>query len=199
MNSTQQNIKDWMSKFGQDTPTKPTIPSLEVRKLRAKLILEEALETIVFGLGIQAFALDENGVSCGLSYFLHILREGKLGFSESSYEPNLEQIADGVADLNFVSYGTAIACGIDMEEIESEVLRSNLSKLWTRREIPSSYPIPEGYTLTCVKEHLAGEQTCSATVDERSTLMKDQYGKIIKSPSYSPANIQPILDKQSNS
>ena len=56
MTENQKQVRDWMSAFGQETPDKPGIPSLEVRKLRAKLILEEALETIVNGLGVEALS-----------------------------------------------------------------------------------------------------------------------------------------------
>jgi len=47
-------IKEFMKLAGQDTPKKPIEPSSEIRKLRAKLILEEALETIS-ALGFEVY------------------------------------------------------------------------------------------------------------------------------------------------
>ncbi len=43
-------VKTFMKLAGQDTPDEPIFPSLEIRKLRATLILEEAMETI-YALG----------------------------------------------------------------------------------------------------------------------------------------------------
>jgi len=115
----QEQVKEFMRVFGQETPDKPTIPSLKIRKLRAKLILEEALEEIdALGLCV----------------------EGQCDIVESNIEPDLVLIADGLADSHYVGYlGTAIACGINnMDEIFDEVHRSNMAKLWTDKEVRSS-------------------------------------------------------------
>ena len=42
---------------------------------------------------------------------------------------DLVEIADGIADLLYVTYGTAIEYGIPIDEVFAEVHRSNLSKL----------------------------------------------------------------------
>lgn len=52
MNKEQKQVREFMQVFGQECPQKPIIPSLEIRKLRAKLIMEEALELITHGLCI---------------------------------------------------------------------------------------------------------------------------------------------------
>lgn len=125
MNKQTQQVADFMSKIGQEIlPPKPVIPTLEVRKLRARLILEKVLETIQ-ALGISI------GTKEGYQLDLSDLELNGL------FEPNLIEIADGLADLHYVAYcGTAIACGIDnMDEIFNEIHRSNMSKLWTLREL----------------------------------------------------------------
>ena len=113
MNEIQTNVRRFMDTMGQECPQKPTIPSLEVRALRAKLILEETQETIA-ALGFE------------VRYEMRWRDTGKA---------NLTEIADGIADLNYVAYGTAIACGLDMAPIEAEVHRSNMSKLGTDGKI----------------------------------------------------------------
>ena len=70
---------------------------------------------------------------------------------------NLAAVAKEMADLLYVTYGTAVSYGIDMEPVFQEVHRSNLSKVG-------------GY--------------------------KRADGKWVKPPTYSPADINPILEAQ---
>jgi len=48
--SHQVSVEKFMQLGNQERPSKPTIPSLEVRKLSAKLILEEARDCSCFRL-----------------------------------------------------------------------------------------------------------------------------------------------------
>ena len=59
MTKEQERVKNWMVKFGQDAPDKPTEIDEKTAKLRAALILEEALETIIKGLGLSIDILDD--------------------------------------------------------------------------------------------------------------------------------------------
>lgn len=151
MTKAQLNVKEFMVKAGQDCPAKPVVPSKEVRELRARLIMEEALET-VRALGFESYLefVDNNKSN--------VIDVGLIRFSEE-FEPNLVKIADGVGDTLVVSLGCALACGIDMEPIENEISKSNLSKFI------------DGY--------------------------RREDGKFMKGPSYSPANIAPIIEEQS--
>ena len=76
---------------------------------------------------------------------------------EAMASGNLAAVAKEMADLLYVTYGTAVSYGIDMEPIFQEVHRSNLSKIG-------------GY--------------------------KRADGKWVKPPTYSPANIEPIVEVQ---
>ncbi len=85
----------------QAMPSGYGIPSLMVRELRARLILEEALETVV-ALGF------------------HIKPTAKLVFdmddvvllpADGDYPANLEEVVDGCCDTIYVAVGTLLVCG----------------------------------------------------------------------------------------
>jgi predicted HAD superfamily Cof-like phosphohydrolase len=102
----------------QATPTELTIPSFEVRRLRAKLILEEALETI------QAMGID---IYVDGSYDGDTLTGDLVGYEDKDICDPVG-VADGLGDLEVVALGTYAAFGMDDEEIFSEVHRSNMTK-----------------------------------------------------------------------
>ena len=103
-----------MQKVGQATPEIATIPDSKTRILRAKLILEEALETVE-ALGVHVHI---EGVE--------LLEEG-LVYSASD-TVNMQEVADGCADISVVTIGTLIAFGMDDEPLLEEVDASNLRK-----------------------------------------------------------------------
>lgn len=131
MKREQEQVREFMLKAGQECPEKPTIPQIPVMILRRSLIAEELEELN------EAFS-----IGCG-------------------YDPEQAKvfIADAIADLLVVVLGTAVACGIDIDPIFQEVMRSNMTKF--------------------IDGHCRED------------------GKWIKGPSYSPANIKPLLEAQS--
>ena len=96
-------IRSFMQKAGQATPDAPVIPSEEIRILRAKLILEEALET-VRGLGVGVRLGPDGEVVSSKATNLDFYIEGPV---------DLEEVVDGCADISVVTIGTLIAFGID--------------------------------------------------------------------------------------
>lgn len=116
----QKRIEEFMKLAGQSVPEKPIMPDIDTRKLRAKLILEEALETIE-GLG---FDLDTNP-SIGDSRY-HFYSNGLKLVDNGN--PSLESIADGCADISVVTIGTLSACGISDKNILEMVDNNNLAK-----------------------------------------------------------------------
>ena len=99
--------------------TKPTIPSLEDRLLRAKLIMEESLETIeALGFAVWVDSNETNHTP---------LNMGLVDFIEDG-EPNLIEIADGCADITVVTTGTLVTCGIKDLSLQAEVDNNNLAK-----------------------------------------------------------------------
>ncbi len=127
-------VKTFMQKVGQDTPEIATIPDEKIRILRAKLILEEALETV-----------DALGVSVEIEGTL--LTEEGLQYSAPG-EVDLKEVVDGCADISVVTIGTLISFGIDDDPILQEVDASNLRKFseGSYRRDDGKWMKPPGWT-----------------------------------------------------
>lgn len=114
----QRRVNGFMALADQALPAVPEIPPLDVRRLRAELILEEALETI-----------NALGFSLGSSS----------GLVEWNKEPDLIKIVDGCCDLRVVTTGTLSACGVSDEAVQHAVDCNNLEKF-----LPGSYKNESG-------------------------------------------------------
>lgn len=119
----QQRVELFMECANQDVPKIPTIPDEKTRRFRANIILEEALETI-----------EALGFNVILKPF-----DGDLEIGPQAYEPNLEKIVDGCADVIVVTTGTLSACGVADEAVQAEVDDANLRKFG-----PGSYKREDG-------------------------------------------------------
>lgn len=106
----QLRIEEFMIAGEQEVPGKPVVPSREVRRLRAKLVLEEALE-----------------LAEALGCFAEVV--GKAVTVHASLPCDLVRVADGCADLSVVTLGTLSACGIADNGVLSEVDSNNLTKV----------------------------------------------------------------------
>lgn len=120
-----QRVKEFMQKVGQDTPEGAIIPDAKIRILRAKLILEEALETVE-ALGVTVQHQGHQITEEGLEY-------------DAPNPVDLKEVVDGCADISVVTIGTLIAFGVDDEPVLEEVDASNLRKFG-----PGSYRREDG-------------------------------------------------------
>ena len=106
-----ERVKLFMQRAGQETPDciMAAPPSAEIRRLRARLILEEALETVA-ALGCS--------VTCGVHELTASgVKSGDISIIAAS-EGSLVDVLDGLADLSVVSMGTVVAYGFNEDEWE---------------------------------------------------------------------------------
>lgn len=106
----QKSVEEFMVKARNVLPDKPTMPDEKTRLLRAKLILEECLETI------EALGFEVAKEAYGKTEFIY------------AYTPDLVEIADGVCDINVVACGTLSACGLPDLPFQNAVNENNLAK-----------------------------------------------------------------------
>lgn len=171
MTKEQYQVGEFMSHFGQKTPAFVTIPDRETRKLRAELILEEALETIAaLGFDVEWTSIHSQKITKESTAIYPTVGGGVC---------DIYEVADGLADLHYVGYcGTGVAFGIDMDPVFQEVHRSNMTKMWTDKDLKKVKRLhPTGVVETF------GQGLHRVKVG----------GKVIKSPSFSPPNIKSIL------
>jgi len=102
-------LQQFHVKYDHYFALKPQVPTQETINLRFKLINEECKE-----------------VNSALY---------KLMNERAEYDvDNLTELADGLADLLYVTFGTALAFGLPIDEIFAEVQRSNMTKSTEKNE-----------------------------------------------------------------
>jgi len=185
MKTNYQNVFEFMTSFNQEVPTRIKIPDFETRKLRASLIFEETMEKVAaLGLCIKVTRPSGDYV-----YLDDTLSDYKY-IDEASCD--IVGLVDAIVDVDVVNKGTAIAFGITepcLCELEQEVSRSNMSKLWSQQEQYKDGDRITSLEFTQVKDARPWD------VDAKIYCAQNSDGKVIKSPSYSPANLIPILLK----
>jgi len=120
MSKLQDQVKEFMLAAGQECPVNPTGPSGNTRILRAKLILEEALEYCE-AAGIDVF-VNRSGEPANFCLSdLDFYDTGKCNI-------DLVGVADAAADLLIVVQGMALSFGFDTDPIVDAVHENNITK-----------------------------------------------------------------------
>ena len=134
-----------------------TTPALRENELRAKLIMEEAVETCAaLGFAVDATIYkhdprDPDGVERTKENGGDVLEMGSMfwnevaSFTKTYTEPDLLDVIDGVCDLIYVALGTVISAGIDLDPHFTEVQRANMMKLLGPKRADGKQLKPEGW------------------------------------------------------
>lgn len=151
LKSAHQKSVEWFHILAGDPPPgKPTEPTPDVRILRAKLILEEAFETIHHGLGIDMFY-------AGLCQSVDV---DAMEFRANRPFDMIETI-DGCCDLRYVTTGTLSACGVPDRPFQDAVDQNNLDKFGPGHSLREDGKLikPPGHQppdIAGILEHLEG-------------------------------------------
>ena len=129
MNPFQTSVTEFHRATGQ-TNALETEPD---RRLRAKLIMEEAVETVA-ALGYDAFA-----------EFVGDLPEDKEEFFRAGHEFHLIDFIDGLCDLLYVTVGGAVNLNINIQRHFDEVHRANMTKITGPKRADGKQLKPEGW------------------------------------------------------
>lgn len=146
INPMQADIQKFMEACDQEVKKYPEIPSEDIRNLRIKLMIEELLGSTT-PTGVLVTSKSDELI-------------------QSMLNNDLVGIADGIADVLYVVIGTAVAYGINIQEVFNEVQRSNMTKaVWDDE-------------------------------NQKWTTIKNEFGKVLKPETFSKANIHPIIVRQ---
>lgn len=113
MDHAQAQVDTFMRRVcSLDTPDNPVIPTYDEVRLCIKLMQEELNETIeALWKATNASANNPNGGTLSQAAIV------------------LTEVADGLADLVYVTLYTANVCGIDLKPVFDEVQHSNMTKI----------------------------------------------------------------------
>jgi predicted HAD superfamily Cof-like phosphohydrolase len=184
----QDDIVTLMKQYDQQVKESPELPDPETRLLRARLVFEEALE-FVKGCGCtvtmrlaglngkeEAAVIDDIGVVL-----------------DPNGTPDFVEYVDGCIDQLVVTYGALNAAGVKAQPAWDEVQRSNMSKAWPHCSVCDAELVGgSGRELT----HPANASAHDGEWKPILKIHKRPDGKVIKSPTYSPANIKSVIEEQ---
>jgi predicted HAD superfamily Cof-like phosphohydrolase len=135
MTKLSRQVREFHKTFGAAAREKPSSVTPEEVRLRAKLIMEEAIE-IVEAMGAGALSVDSLRKEASLC--VSTIMSGGRGYS-------LVDVAVGLADLDYVVEGARLVFGIDGGPIADIVHAANMWKVGGPRAANGKVLKPEGW------------------------------------------------------
>lgn len=117
-NWMQDAVRDFMVAMDQPAPEQLDLEGVRL-ELRAKLILEEAIETVE-AMGFEVSVGTEGSPSAHQS--------GRVTIRQIR-DPDWPEVVDGLCDLIYVTLGVAVEAGFRLNPFFAEVHRSNMTKV----------------------------------------------------------------------
>ncbi len=178
--TTRDEVMEFNAAFRLTARTTLTELSEDERLLRGKLLLEEVLEHIISGLGLElSYGLTHSGTT--IRYLLPEKLKLRID-PDIPYNPI--ETADGLGDINYIIHGTALTMGIDLDAVTTEIHKSNMSKL-----DENGKPIINGETVG-YREVLGDGIHAAYEAGYRHDL---PHGKVIKGPNYQKPDIAKVI------
>lgn len=196
-----ENVKSFMLAFGQTVRDKPVTKDEMLllgkeRVLRARLILEEALEC-VNALGFEVIDLfTHEELECTNKQFNkdvpfvsfeHSTANKDLTMELVLYDsltPNPVALLDGLVDLDYVAHkGTALAFGLqDLLAAADQIVHdSNITKLWTLAQLKEIDDKIQN------REYIANLRECGRYY------VHNKYGKGVKPPTFKAPDLKQLF------
>lgn len=130
----QERVEEFHAKMGQADPAKPVDLTPEQRMKRARLIAEEACETVFALMGTEAGVAIMESVGSDVAW-------KRLGRGQG----DLSEIADGCIDLQVVCAGTLSEAGIADVPLIEAVMDANDAKVGGGVDANGKFMKPPGW------------------------------------------------------
>lgn len=112
-----EQVRAFHRLIGVVDQSSPSMPEASIQRLRLRLVLEEAFELVMAH------------VSRPESEHVRGMLDATFDFIDCcDLEPDIVEIADALADIDYVVAGTRLQYGIDQESVAAEVHKSNMNK-----------------------------------------------------------------------
>jgi predicted HAD superfamily Cof-like phosphohydrolase len=143
----QEQVIEFHRVFDHPIAESPTVPPDERVRLRARLILEECLETIEALFDANSRFVTVSMVEVDAASYLRGAREAlNVLINQATVHVRLESFADGLADVDYVVEGSRIEFGLEGGGIAREVHRSNMAKKGGGTRADGKSEKPPGWT-----------------------------------------------------
>lgn len=104
---------------------------------------------------------------------------------EAIADEDVTAYADGLADLVYVTVGSAVQCGIPLPEVWQEVQRANMSKFPTCEDCQGCGKRLRALDLEPIE--------CDSCKGLGRVVLRDAGGKVMKPPGWTPPDIAGVL------
>lgn len=136
----QDRVKEFHLATNSPAPESIDLGSVRI-ELRAKLIIEEAIETVE-AMGYRV-SVRPVRTTRGVATEASLIRVRMVGGGYK--KPNWPEVIDGLCDLVYVTLGTAVEAGINLNPFFREVHRSNMLKIGGPVRADGKALKPEGW------------------------------------------------------
>jgi predicted HAD superfamily Cof-like phosphohydrolase len=142
MSELRRQVTEFHEAFGAPIADHPSAAKDERMRLRARLISEEFFETMraIFGGNHERINMAETTMNESIKH--------------DALSVDMVDLADGLADLDYVVEGCRIECGIDGAPIAAEVHRSNMAKIGGSKRSDGKFLKPANWTPPAIAREL---------------------------------------------
>ena len=188
--TVREQVLEFHQVFDQPVLEKPSVPDDERVRLRARLITEEFRETLQSLFDGESTWDHQRHIA--KEHWQHARAHIEAIINFAKVKVDVVELADGLADLDYVVEGTRLEFGIDGGPVADEVHRSNMAKAPPcpdcdgRGEVRAQ--LGDGYNFDVIN--------CPTCHGLGRIVRRREDGKILKPDSWTAPDIAGVLRKQ---
>lgn len=140
MSKIRDQVKAFHKKFGIEDPETPTMPGPQALRLRLAMLFEE-YEELCDALGLESRVLSEHMAEIW-------------AWTPEPEKFDMVEVADALGDIDYLSEGFRLTCGVNGDSISDEIQRTNMNKEGGLKTTEGKIKKPLGWQGPRIKECL---------------------------------------------